>query len=125
MTLVAVTLPVIKPGLSFNVTVTLVAVELAVVLILAKLTVPVTVVPTVAFDGNPAKLTLISAELCSTLKVFVLLPALVSLMALVVPVPATPVVVCRKLIEALTVPLGVTLTTLGALANVTRPVPAL
>ena len=102
-----------------------VAVALAAALIFTKLAVPLTTVLTEALAGKPAKLALMSAALAATLKVAVLLPALVSLMALVVPVPATPVVVCRKLIEALTVPLGVTLTTLGALANVTRPVPAL
>ena len=114
-------MPVGKPGLSFSVTVTLVAVELAVVLILAKLTVPVTVVPADAFDGNPAKLTLISAELWSTLKVAVLLVVTVSLIAPVVPVPATPVEVCKKLIEALTVAPGATLASV-TVPNVTTPV---
>ena len=63
MTLVTVTLPVAKPGVSMRVTVTLVAVELGELLIFAKLTVPVTVEPAGALAGNPAKLALISAEL--------------------------------------------------------------
>ena len=63
ITLVTVTLPVGNPGLSFSVKVTLVAVELGVLLMLAKLTVPITVVPADEFAGKPAKLTLMSAEL--------------------------------------------------------------
>ena len=63
MILVTVTLPAGNPEMSFNVTVTLVAVELGVVLMLVKLTVPVTVEPADAPDGKPAKLTLMSAEL--------------------------------------------------------------
>ena len=66
MTLVTVTLPVGNPGMSFNVTVTLVAVELGVVLLLVKLTVPVTVVPADAPNGKPINVTLISAELWMT-----------------------------------------------------------
>lgn len=120
MTLVTVTLPTGSPGLNFSVSVTLVAVALGAVLMFVKLTVPVTVEPATAFTGKPAKLTLISAELSVTLKLAVLFAGLASLNALVVPVPATPVVVCKKLIEALTVALGLTLTSLGA--NVTTPV---
>ena len=50
-----------------------------------------------------------------------MLAALVSLIALVVPVPATPVLVCKKLIEALTVPPGATVASV-AVPNVTIPV---
>lgn len=122
-TLVAVTLAVCKPIGSCNVNTAVVAVLLAVVLIFTKLAVPLTTVLTGALAGKPAKLALMSAALAATLKVAVLLAALVSLFAPVVPVPCTPVVVCKKLIEALTVLLGVTLTTVGAPGNVTRPVP--
>ena len=66
MTLVTVTLPVGNPAESFNVTVTLVAVELGVVLLLVKLTVPATVVPADAPEGKPTNVTLISAELWMT-----------------------------------------------------------
>ena len=124
MTLVTVTLPVGNPGVSFNVTVTLVAVELGVVLMLVKLTVPVTVVPAGALDGKPAKLALMSAALAATLNVAVLLPVTVSLIAPVVPVPATPVEVCKKLIEALTVDPGATVAKVEVL-NVTCPLTGL
>ncbi len=76
--------------------------------------------PAGALAGKPAKLALMSAAVPSTLKVAVLLPLLVSFVALPVPVPATVVVVCTKLMAALTVPLGVTLTTVGGV-NVTTP----
>ena len=63
ITLVTVTLPVAKPGVSFSVNVTLVAVALAAVFMLIKLTVPVTVEPATALAGKPAKLALMSAVL--------------------------------------------------------------
>ena len=77
-----------------------------------------------ALVGKLAKLVLMSAALAVTLNVAVLLAALVSLIAPVVPVPATPVVVCKKLIEALTVAPGVTLASV-AVTNVTIPVTGL
>ena len=90
---------------------------------MVKLTAPVTTVLTSAFAGKPAKLTLMSdSAVTPTLKLAVLLLALVSFCALVVAAPATPVDVCKKLIKALTMALGVTLTTLGANGNVTEPV---
>ena len=123
MALVTVTLPAPKPGLNCKVTVGAVAV--LVTLVLTKFTVPLTVEPATALAGKPAKLTLISAAVPTTLKMPVLLAGLVSFSALLVPVPLTPVLVWLKLIEALTVALGVTLTTLGAAGNVTAPVAAL
>lgn len=93
----------------------------AVALILTKLAVPLTTVLTGAMAGKPAKLALMSAMLAATLNVLVLLPAVVSLIAPVVPVPATPVEVCKKLIEAPTVAPGVTLASV-AIANITEPV---
>ena len=87
-----------------------------------KFTVPLTVVPTGALAGKPAKLVLMSADEPATVKVFVLLAAFESFVALPVPVPATPVLVCVKLIEALTVPLGATITRVVVL-KVTIPVP--
>ena len=82
---------------------------------------PETVALLVAVDGKLVKLTAMSAALAATLKVEVLLAALLSLSAPLVPVPITVVVDCRKLMDALTVPLGVTLTTLGSV-KVTTPV---
>ena len=68
------------------------------------------------------RLALTSATVAvATLKVAVLLRALLSLPAPVLPVPDTPVLVCRKLIEALTVKFGVTLIETGAAGKVTNP----
>ena len=97
-------------------------VAVLVLLVFTKLAVPLTTELTGALAGKPAKLTLMSAALAATLNVLVLFSGLVSFSALVVPVPATPVEVCKKLIEALTVALGLTLTVPGAAGNVTKPV---
>ena len=118
--LVTVTFAALRPIGSCSVNTAVVAVPLA--LTLTKLAVPLTTVLTGALAGKPAKLALMSAAVASTLNVAVLLAATVSFSALAVPVPCTPVEVCKKLIEALTVALGVSLTTLGAVGNVTRPV---
>ena len=87
--------------------------------------VPVTTEFTGALAGKPAKVVLMSAALAATVKLPVLFAALVSFNAPVVPVPVTPVVVWLKLIEALMVALGLTLTTLGAPGKVTWPVAGL
>ena len=81
----------LMPGVSCSVKVGVFAVF---ALMLVKLTEPVTEVPTGALAGKPAKLALMSAVLPVTLKVAVLFAALVSFKALVVPVPATAVLLC-------------------------------
>ena len=90
-------------------------------LVFTKFTVPLTELPTGALAGKPAKLVLMSADVPATLKVDVLLAALVSLVALPVPVPATPVLVWVKLIEALTVAAGASVTRVVVL-KLTTPV---
>ena len=106
-------------GLSVRVKVAVVAMLAG--LMLTKFAVPVTTELTGALAGKPAKLALMSAALAATLKVAVLLVAFVSFTAPVVPVPATPVLVCRKLMDALTVLLAGTLITPAGL-KVTMPV---
>ena len=123
-TLVTVTLAVTKPVGNCRVNVAEVAVALAAVLMFTKLAVPLTTVLTGALAGKPAKLALMSAGLAATLNVAVLLPATVSLIAPVVPVPATPVEVCKKLMEALTVAPGATVAKVEVL-NVTCPLTGL
>ena len=78
-------------GLSLSVKLAVVAVFVA--LVFTKFTVPLTELPTGALAGKPAKLALMSAAVPTTLKVAVLLAALVSFRALPVPVPPTAVVV--------------------------------
>ena len=106
-------------GLSVRVKVAVVAMFVA--FVLTKLAVPTTTELTGALAGKLAKLALMSAALPVTLNVAVLLAALVSLSAPVVPVPRIPVLVWMKLIDALTVPLAGTLTT-PAGVKVTMPV---
>ena len=109
-------------GLSVRVKVAVVAMLAG--LMLTKFAVPVTTELTGALAGKPAKLALMSAALAATLKVAVLLVAFVSFTAPVVPVPATAVLVCKKLIDADTVLLGVTFTGVGGV-KVTMPVVSL
>ena len=91
--------------------------------IFAKLTVPPTTTLMATLAGTVTLVTTSAGnETGATLNVLVLFSRLVSFSALVVPVPATPVEVCKKLIEALTVALGLTLTVPGAAGNVTKPV---
>ncbi len=118
-----VTVTAVRFGLKLSVNTAVVAVP--VVFVFTKFTVPLTVVPVGALTGKLAKLVLMSAALAATLNVAVLFSGLVSFNAFEVPVPVTPVEVCRKLIEALTVPLGVTLTGVGAARKLTTPVAVL
>ncbi|MDO9352222.1 MAG: hypothetical protein Q7T55_00915, partial [Solirubrobacteraceae bacterium] len=71
---------------------------------LVKLTEPVTLEPTGAEAGKFAKLAEMSALTEATLNVAVLLAGLVSLLALPVPVPATPVALWVKPMLALMAP---------------------
>ena len=106
-------------GLNCRVKLAVVAVFVA--LVFTKFTVPLTELPTGALAGKPAKLVLMSADVPATLKVAVLFAALVSLVALPVPVPATPVLVWVKLMEALTVAAGASVTRVVVL-KLTTPV---
>ena len=114
-----VTVTPARLGLSVSVNVAVVAMFVA--FVFTKFAVPATTELTGALAGKLAKLALMSAALPVTLNVAVLLAALVSLSAPVVPVPSTPVLVWMKLIDALTVPLAGTLTT-PAGVKVTMPV---
>ena len=120
--LVTVTLAGFKPAGSCRENVAVVAVLLP---MLIKLTLPATTVLTEALTGKPAKLTLMSdSAVTPTLKKALLFERLVSLSAPVVPVPATPLAVCKKVMEALTMAPGPTLANVGV-ANITEPLAGL
>ena len=114
-----VTTTPLRPDVSFRVKLAVVA-ELE-ALVFTNVTDPVTELPTTALAGKFAKLVLMSAVEPATVKVFVLLAAFESLVALAVPVPATPVLVWVKLIEALTVAAGASVTRVVVL-KLTTPV---
>lgn len=90
---------------------------------LVKLAAPITTVLTSALTGKPTKLALMSERAVTpTLNEAILFIEFVSFSAPVVPVPATPDEVCKKLIEALMMALGLTLASVGV-PNVTKPLP--